>query len=405
MHTASSSADTSYGQRAPTRIVLLVTHEHPDLDALLSLWLLRRFGEERYPGITQVPVQFFPAGVLPDDLPPEVLERDRGILAVDTGGGRLDTHSRAGVVDRARQNTCAAMLVAKDLGVASHPSLDKLLRFVTLQELEGRSIASHDPIDHLVALPNLVRGLHLLYPQAPERVLEQVFTLFDAMRVTEDEWTQALADASLGLRQVLADSGLMLLALQSDASAATRAARFLGADVVIHRSGAGATGITLRHNGLLAQCSLSSLAAALRVAEGLSAQGSEGASSGVFDDPFRLGMVGGWFLHDSFRILSRGSLKHTVQEPSKLELPVVLELAGAAFSGEGRVPESFCRVRRAEGSCEGCALAVVKLSGCVGLRQSKGLEQPGPIPLPYVKPDASVSRPSARKHPTRRGGR
>lgn len=385
----------------------LLTHEHPDLDALLSLWLLRRFGRERYPGIEHIPVHFAPAGVLPDDLHPDVLEQERGILAVDTGGGRLDTHSRDGVLDPARRATCAALLVAQDLKVDQHPSLEKLLRFVTLQELEGRSIASHEPIDHLVALPNLVRGLHLLHPQAPERVLEQVSILFDAMMATEEEWTQAQADAAAGLKRVLQDSGLVLLALQSDSSAASRAARFQGADVVIHRSGAGATGITLRHNGLLAQCSLQGLAAAVRLAEGLAAGLSHEDLGSQERELARLGMVDGWFLHDSYRILSRGSLKHTVHDPSGLSLPVLMELASAFFSGQGRVPESCCpRQRGAGSSCRGCAFHPLGLAGCVGLRQAAGEVARGPIALPFSRgPAPSGGRPPARRTPDRRGGR
>ncbi len=68
------------------KITRIVTHRFPDLDALLCCWLLRRFGESRYPGIAEVPIDFWNAGDLPEGKTPEDLERE-GTLLVDTGGG------------------------------------------------------------------------------------------------------------------------------------------------------------------------------------------------------------------------------------------------------------------------------------------------------------------------------
>jgi hypothetical protein len=122
------------------QIHTILTHESPDLDATLCIWLLRRFGESRYPAIKTASLMFVPAGMIPDDLHPDQLELERGILAVDTGGGRLDTHAREGVVDPQRQGKAAAQLVAEDLGVATDPALEKVL-IILLDCFPGRVLA------------------------------------------------------------------------------------------------------------------------------------------------------------------------------------------------------------------------------------------------------------------------
>ena len=36
----------------------IVTHERPHLDEIVAIWLLRRFGETRFPGISQAKVSY-----------------------------------------------------------------------------------------------------------------------------------------------------------------------------------------------------------------------------------------------------------------------------------------------------------------------------------------------------------
>ena len=139
------------------RFHTIVTHESPDLDAMLCCYLLKKYGENRYPGITGAEIQFYPAGRLPEGKTPEELEK-QGTLLVDIGGGRLDTHPDGQHLDSDKAKLSAANLVAIDLDVHKKPSLLNLLEFIRLQDSTGKSLTSRNPVDHLVSLPNLVRG-------------------------------------------------------------------------------------------------------------------------------------------------------------------------------------------------------------------------------------------------------
>ena len=63
----------------------IVTHHNPDLDAVTSVWLIKRF----LPNWQSAQLCFVPAGKTADDKPPK---SDPRILHVDTGFGMLDHH-------------------------------------------------------------------------------------------------------------------------------------------------------------------------------------------------------------------------------------------------------------------------------------------------------------------------
>ncbi|MDP7033502.1 MAG: hypothetical protein QF752_03310 [Planctomycetota bacterium] len=165
-----------------TKITRIVTHRFPDLDALLCCWLLRRFGESRYPGIAEVPIDFWNAGDLPEGKTPEDLERE-GTLLVDTGGGRLDTHVLEGDASGgpAGEDLSAAMLVARDLGVDRDPKLGQLLAFSVRQDARGQSFRSRDPIVHAIGLPGLVRGWAQINEKEDRKSLDLFCALMDSL--------------------------------------------------------------------------------------------------------------------------------------------------------------------------------------------------------------------------------
>ncbi|MBI3379295.1 DHH family phosphoesterase [Candidatus Gottesmanbacteria bacterium] len=72
----------------------IVTHIAPDVDAVTSVWLLKRF----LPGWEKADVDFVPAG---KTLNNEIVDSDPEILHVDTGMGILDHH-------QTDEDTCAA---------------------------------------------------------------------------------------------------------------------------------------------------------------------------------------------------------------------------------------------------------------------------------------------------------
>lgn len=350
----------------PRPIAGILTHTRPDLDAILSVWLLRRLGEDRYPGASSCPLEFVPAGELPGGLNPEQWE-DRGWLAVDVGGGRLDNHPRPDLGLDGRRDACASTLVARDLGAEGLPELAKLLRFSAAQDLEGRSIASKDPTDHAVALPNILRGLVLVHGDA--EVVRIGLAILDGIVAVEREWVQAVREVKQArARQV---AGARILAVEGESQALGRAARRRGADLVVQRHRpTGQAAVTLNRAGMLRDWDLSRTAPYLRLAEAA----AEERVPAVSDLP-RIGLFEGWFLHGSGKILNKGSPKAPQVSPSRLSLAEMADWVEASLDPGRRLPGPLCPKERCLGPS--CWAHAVSLPNCAGHRLRLGTPEAG----------------------------
>jgi len=102
---------------------IIVTHIFPDLDAIASIWLLRRFD----PDWEDAGLEFVPAGKTFQGQP---ADSDPGIVHVDTGLGRFDHH-------QTNDRTCAAKLVfnylkqEKKISPKQEAALVRLVELVT----------------------------------------------------------------------------------------------------------------------------------------------------------------------------------------------------------------------------------------------------------------------------------
>ena len=161
----------------------IITHEYPDLDAMLCCYLLMHYGNQCYPGIEHAKIQFIPAGQLqkaPDDLEKE------GILAVDLGGGKFDTHPNGMECEEEKFELSAANLVAREIGVADRLTLKNLLEFTRLQDSAGQSLHSRNPVDHTVALPNLIKGALLYFKEDFLEMTQFFMKIFQGIEIAEE---------------------------------------------------------------------------------------------------------------------------------------------------------------------------------------------------------------------------
>src|SRR3989338_5691125 len=95
--------------------IVLPTRSQPD--TLAAIFILKKFGEEKFPGIKEAKIDFWQA--VPTGETTESLDK-KGVVLFDLGGGRFDHHGR-------KPQTTASDLVADFLGVKDDPSLAKLL--------------------------------------------------------------------------------------------------------------------------------------------------------------------------------------------------------------------------------------------------------------------------------------
>jgi len=98
----------------------IVTHFNPDLDAVCSIWLLKKF----YPEFLHAEVQFVAAGNTWQGMD---VDSDPNVIHVDTGHGILDHHQED------EKNTCSARLsleFLKSKGIEGDEALDRLVEVV-----------------------------------------------------------------------------------------------------------------------------------------------------------------------------------------------------------------------------------------------------------------------------------
>ena len=148
----------------------ILTHINPDLDGMLSILLLRKFGDFFFPGVSTAKVNFSSASELPDDMSPAQLEK-KGILAVDIGGGRFDSHptksGSVGKIDRA-----AADLVAEKLGLLKDEIWQPLIEYTRMHDTTGHGLYSKEILHHVFSLNSILEGLTLLYENDSTTLLE-----------------------------------------------------------------------------------------------------------------------------------------------------------------------------------------------------------------------------------------
>lgn len=121
----------------------IVTHENPHLhfDETLAIWLLRKFGEQVFPGISTAKIKSWgTGGTTPDGRSAREYEQE-GILLIGIGNGRFDDHPD--VNGERKKHECATTLVAEALGLRDEPVLKEIFEFAVSSD---RRAANH-PFD------------------------------------------------------------------------------------------------------------------------------------------------------------------------------------------------------------------------------------------------------------------
>lgn len=160
--------------------IVLPTRSQPD--TLAAIFILKKFGEEKFPGIKEAKIDFWQA--VPTGETTESLDK-KGVVLFDLGGGRFDHHGR-------KPQTTASDLVADFLGVKDDPSLAKLLEYARRDDFYGKGTISNDPLDRAFGLSALVAALNKSLVKNPERVVEIVMPFLIAHHNEETRRTKEL---------------------------------------------------------------------------------------------------------------------------------------------------------------------------------------------------------------------
>ncbi len=147
----------------------IVTHIGPDLDAITSIWLVKKF----FPGWEEASVAFVPAGKTLDNLPPD---ENPEIIHVDTGFGKFDHHQD----DR---DTCAAKLISEQL--KSDEALTRMI--VVVNEVDHfREVFYPNPTADFwdFSLISAIDGWRLLFSDNPIKIVSLGMDNLDALYKT-----------------------------------------------------------------------------------------------------------------------------------------------------------------------------------------------------------------------------
>lgn len=131
----------------------IITHINPDLDAICSVWLLKKF----HPDFKEAEIIFVPAGETYEN---KQVDSDPNIIHVDTGEGKFDHHQLV-------EKTCSAELLFKYLKskfgfLKNDKSLIRLIKLVIEIDHFGECLWPQADADYYeLGIVDILNGLKL----------------------------------------------------------------------------------------------------------------------------------------------------------------------------------------------------------------------------------------------------
>ena len=241
--------------------IIIPTRPHPDV--IVGIFLLIKFGAEKYPGVKDALIdvrQELPAGDTSASL------EEKGVLLLDVGGGKFDHHNKGKNLSQ---------LVADDLGISANPAIAKILAYAERDDKHGLGTISSDSLDKAFGLSGLVSSLNKTITD-PDKIVKIVLPLLEAhfeeekRRTLElpQEFENKLKEGKAEIFEVKqAKKNLKVVVLESDNLSMAgwlKSAGGVKADVVCQKNSAGFTNILTKPMKMV---DLRWLAAYLRKAE------------------------------------------------------------------------------------------------------------------------------------------
>ena len=273
---------------------MIVTHKNPDLDAIVSAWLLVRFDQPRY---GDAALAFVPAG---GTYKGEPVDSDENITHVDVGMGRFDHHQK-GV-----EGTCASKLVWHHLveqGLVS-PSDTALIAMVdhslAIDVFADVSWPESQEDRFAFTLSETIPAIHRLQLYDNEAVLRAAFLYLDGVYQRLKDVQQAKEAIAGG--QTFTSAWGRSLAVATGADDISKVAQKMGYELVaIQDPQKGYLKIKLR-------------------------PGAKRNLASLYDRIVALESPQKWFFHNSGLMLFNGSDKGAPKEPSILTLEDLITL-------------------------------------------------------------------------------
>ena len=277
----------------------VVTHIAPDVDAITSVWILKRF----LPGWEDAEVKFVPAG---KTLNNDIVDSDSDILHVDTGMGILDHH-------QTDEDTCAAKRCLEHIKKVNSTKL-KVHKVEDNEALE-RMVEVVNDIDHFkeVYYPNpmadyydfglvsILDGWKLIFLDQNEKIMDMGLTILDG--IYKNFQTKVWAEEEIKKTGYEFKSKWGKgIAMETVNDEVLRIAQRMGYIISVRRDP------KKNYVRIKAQ------------------PNSEADLSGCYNILKKKDGQATWFLHASRKMLLNGSLKNPENKPSTLTLMEIVEI-------------------------------------------------------------------------------
>lgn len=151
----------------------IVTHLHPDFDAVTSVWLIKRF----YPDWKDAEITFVPAGSTLDDQKPD---ENPDIIHVDTGLGKFDHHQTDEYISATKK---VFSFLAENQHISDHivEALERLVNHVTDID-HFAEINFPDPTSdyYLFTVSQIIEGMNNTQRDG-NKIMEHAFAILDSI--------------------------------------------------------------------------------------------------------------------------------------------------------------------------------------------------------------------------------
>ncbi len=281
---------------------LLVTHRSPDLDAISSLWVLKRFDARTY---ADAKLFFVNAGDSVDlRTASDMGFSPEDITHTDTGLGEFDHHQQ----DRGMQRICATSLVV-DYVTHIHPELeeDDALKFISeyvtaIDHFEENAWENATDLKYQCMIHNLIDGFREAGAQDDEMVVHFGFQCLDAAYTSVKQQIEAQKEIDEKKQEFETKWG-KALAIESSNDEVMKIAQKSGYVVAVRKD---------PHRG------------DIRIK---AVPGKNIDLTPIANTIMKMDTVGRWYFHPAKTMLLNGSSKEDAnRKPSPLTLAEVMEV-------------------------------------------------------------------------------
>lgn len=293
-------------EKPPRNISNVMMPNKPHLDPITAYYLLLRYGNEKFPGISEAKLFFWDSGTDPDA---ETLKKwnEEGSLLIDIAGGEFDHHLVEGGF--------SSLLVAKYLGIEENPEMKAILEYLREDDNHGLHNKFGD-------LAHIVKMMHKQNVDI-QKIFDLVFLALNSMIYFDDEAKKEFEERSV-IHKVKRGKNKMKVAVIESASqnVAKYAMQNERVGVVIQKR---PTGHIMIFTNNIYKIDLRDVIGAIRKKE-LELLGKEVPDLRILKKEGKHPDVQHWYYHRSLNAILNGSDALSDTPATKLNIDEIIEI-------------------------------------------------------------------------------